>query len=134
VSPPDQPVPPGHADTGEMCSYAIDVWVADTGILTDEEALTKIMRDCADAGHAVVLGSASHRFPNGALTAVLVLSQSHLSVHTWPEHGSANFDLLTCGRLNGELMIARLEEALNPTRVNSTRVIRDVRHPHCLPA
>jgi S-adenosylmethionine decarboxylase len=116
-----------------MCSYAIDMWVRDAGILTDEAMLMKIMHDSAASGNAVVLGAASHRFPNGALTAVLVLSQSHLSVHTWPEHGSANFDLLTCGRLNGELMIAHLEEALDPKRVNITRVIRDVRQPVCLP-
>jgi S-adenosylmethionine decarboxylase len=135
VSPgPDHLVPVGHADAGEMCSYAVDMWVHDAGILTDEDALMKVMRDCAGAGHAVVLGTAAHRFPNGALTAVLVLSQSHLSVHTWPEHGSANFDLLTCGRLNGELMIAHLEDALQPKRVNITRVIRDVRQPLCLPA
>jgi S-adenosylmethionine/arginine decarboxylase-like enzyme len=47
-------------------------------------------------------------------------------VHTWPEHRLANFDLLTCGRLNGEIMIAHLKDALRPERANVVRVIRDV--------
>ncbi len=123
---PDQPEPTGHADADEMCSYAIDVWLPSPDLLTDEKAMIEVMGRSAEAGHAVVLGSASYRFPNGAITAVLVLSQSHFSVHTWPEHQSANFDLLTCGRLNGELMLKELERLLEPTRVNVTRVIRDI--------
>ena len=101
----EQPGPTGHADADEMCSYAIDVWLPTPDLLTDEKAMIEVMGHSAEAGHAVVLGSASYRFPNGVITAVLVLSQSHFSVHTWPEHQSANFDLLTCGRLNGELML-----------------------------
>lgn len=116
-----------EADAGQMCSYALDVWLDDLALLTDAERLGRLMREAARAGHAIVLDEASHTFPNGAVTAVLVLSQSHLSVHTWPEHGSANFDLLTCGRLNGELMIGHLEAALNPTRTAVTRTGRDIR-------
>ena len=121
------PAPGVQADAGQMCSYALDVWLDDVALLTDAERLGRLMREAAHAGHAVVLDEASYTFPNGAVTAVLVLSQSHLSVHTWPEHGSANFDLLTCGPLNGELMIGHLEAALRPIRVAVTRTGRDIR-------
>jgi S-adenosylmethionine decarboxylase len=114
------------ADASEMCSYAVDMWLDDAAMLTDEAALVRVMREAAEKGQAVVLAEASHRFPNGAVTAVLVLSQSHLSVHTWPEHRAANFDLLTCGRLNGQQMISHLEAALRPARVNTTVVVRDI--------
>jgi S-adenosylmethionine decarboxylase len=117
------------AQADDMCSYAVDVWVKDPAILTDEPALIALMHKAAKAGHAQVLGESAYRFPNGAVTAVLVLSQSHLSVHTWPEYNLANFDLLTCGRLNGELIIACLKKSLDTTRVNITRVIRDVYGP-----
>ena len=109
-----------------MFSYAVDVWVDDVSILTDEDALLEVLRGAAASGDAVVLGETSHRFPNGAVTMVLVLSQSHLAVHTWPEHGAANIDLLTCGRLNGDRMIDHLQRALGPARCNVTRVVRDV--------
>jgi S-adenosylmethionine decarboxylase len=111
---------------GEMCSYALDVWVDPADVLSDPARLVAVMRVSAEAGHAEVLDESVHVFPNGAVTAVLLLSQSHLSVHTWPELGMANFDLLTCGRLNGELILARLRDELTPVRANVTRVIRDV--------
>lgn len=118
---------PAPAEITEMCSYAIDAWFDDTSILTDEAALLGIMRDAAEAGQATVLGHTSAIFPNGAVTAVLLLAQSHLSVHTWPELRLANFDLLTCGRLHGELIVAHLQSVLAPVRTNVVRSIRDVR-------
>ncbi|MEV6527747.1 adenosylmethionine decarboxylase [Longispora sp. NPDC051575] len=122
----EAPLPGEHGEADEMCSYAVDVWLKDTALLTDDAGLMALMRDAAEAGHAQVLGESVHRFPNGAVTGVLVLSQSHLSVHTWPEYQSANFDLLTCGRLNGERIIEHLRTALDITRINITRVLRDV--------
>jgi S-adenosylmethionine decarboxylase len=113
--------PPG------MWSYAIDVWPEDQSLLTDPDGLVRVLHQTAVAGHAVVLGEAHHKFPNGAVTAFLMLSQSHLSVHTWPEYGSANVDLLTCGRLDGERMVAHLAQALQPTRFEVVRQIRAVR-------
>lgn len=122
-----------HADietsppfVGEMCSYAMDVWLSDPELLTDEPGLLALLRRAAEAGGAQVLGESSAVFPNGAVTAVLLLSQSHLSVHTWPEYKMANFDLLTCGRLNGEQMLGYLKGQLKPERANVVRVIRDV--------
>lgn len=114
------------AEISEMCSYAIDVWFDDVAILTDEPALLAVMRAACDAGDATVLGHTSAIFPNGAVTAVLLLAQSHLSVHTWPEHRLANFDLLTCGRLHGERILEHLRQELRPTRHTVTRTIRDV--------
>lgn len=111
---------------GEMCSYALDLWLEPVDVLSDPDRLVAVMRAAAEAGHAEVLDESVHVFPNGAVTAVLLLSQSHLSVHTWPELGMANFDLLTCGRLNGELILAALRDELAPVRANVTRVIRDV--------
>lgn len=125
----DNPALTNQVDAVDMCSYAIDMWVKDPSILTDEAGLIALMHKAATAGDALVLGESAYRFPNGAVTAVLVLSQSHMSVHTWPEHSLANFDVLTCGRLNGERMIKYLEAGLETTRVNITRVIRDVFGP-----
>ena len=51
----------------------------------------------ADAGGVRVIGEAFHVFPNGGVTGVLLLAQSHLSIHTWPELMAANVDLLSYG-------------------------------------
>lgn len=113
-------------DVDDLCSYAVDVWVSDHSILTDEQRLLKVLRDAADKGNAKVLGEASHVFPNGAVTAILLLSASHLSIHTWPEFSLANVDLLAYGRLNGERMMQSVELGLSPTRINVTRMLRAV--------
>lgn len=125
-APISTPVPAPYNIT-EMCSYAIDAWFDDIAILTDEAALVAAMRDACQAGNATVLGQTSAIFPNGAVTAVLLLAQSHLTVHTWPELRLANFDLLTCGRLHGEAILAHLRTALRPVRSNIVCTVRDVR-------
>jgi S-adenosylmethionine decarboxylase len=116
-----------RGDISEMCSYALDAWFEDISVLTDEDALLSVMREAAAAGHARVVGQTSAIFPNGAVTAVLLLAESHLCVHTWPEHGLASFDLLTCGTLNAELMVSHIRSALRPVRSNTVHAVRDLR-------
>lgn len=41
----------------------------------------------------VSVGAVYHQFPGGGFTAVVCLTESHLSVHTWPEHGRVTFDV-----------------------------------------
>jgi S-adenosylmethionine decarboxylase len=110
----------------DLCSYIVDVWVSDSALLTDKDRLLALMRAAAEEGEATILGEASHTFPNGAVTAILLLSASHLSVHTWPEYSLANVDLLAYGRLKGDRMMASLEAGMSVTRVNATRILRAV--------
>lgn len=122
---------PTTAASTQMCSYAVDLWTDDVSALTDLERLTEILTEAARSGRATVLAQASHVFPNGAVTLSLVLSQSHLNIHTWPEFQLANVDLLTCGVLEGEQILAVVQERLGANRVNVTRVSRDATgEPH----
>jgi len=113
-------------DITEMCSFAMDAWFDDAEILSDEPSLISIMRASCQAGEAVVLDHTSAIGPDGAVTAVLLLSQSHLSVRTWPSFKMANFDLLTCGRLNGDHILEHLEAKLRPSRCSVVRTVRYV--------
>jgi S-adenosylmethionine decarboxylase proenzyme len=54
---------------------------------------------------------------NGGVSGVAVLSESHISVHTWPEKGFAAFDVFMCGAAEPQKAIAVLEAAFRPTRV-----------------
>jgi len=118
---------PGPAiDVDQLVSYAVDAWVADISILTDEARLVGLLRDAATAGNATILAEATHIFPNGAVTAALVLSQSHLTIHTWPEHSLANIDLLSYGILNGTVIVEHIEQGLGASRINMSRLIRHV--------
>jgi len=110
----------------DLCSYLVDVWVSDLPLLTDVDRLLQIMRVASSEGGAKVLDETFHIFPNGAVSAVLLLSASHLSVNTWPEYRLANVDLLAYGRNKGDRIINTLTAGMSVTQVNSTRLLRAV--------
>jgi S-adenosylmethionine decarboxylase len=99
-----------------MQLHALDAWVRDPAVLTDARRLREILRAGASAGGATVVGEEFCIFPNGAVTGVLVLAQSHLSIHTWPEFGLANVDLLSYGSVRGEVVLACVCDGLDVER------------------
>jgi S-adenosylmethionine decarboxylase len=101
-----------------MRLYVMDAWVSDPTVLVDREELRATLRAAARAGAARVVGEAFHVFPNGAVTGVLVLAQSHLSIHTWPELRLANVDLLSYGSVDGPRVLAVIRERLGAERAN----------------
>ena len=99
-----------------MRLHAMDAWVRDPAVLTDAAMLEAVLRRAADAGGATVVGDEFCVFDNGAVTGVLVLAQSHLSIQTWPEFALANVDLLSYGDLQGDVVLASIAEALDVER------------------
>ncbi len=93
-------------------------------MLTDAELLKSILYTGARAGGASVLGEEFYIFPNGAVTGVLVLAQSHLSIHTWPEFALANIDLLSYGDLRGDVVLRSIGERLDIDRATVTCIPR----------
>ena len=93
--------------------HAMDARTADVRLLTDGPALTAIAKAAVAAGGGHVLGETMVVFPNGAITIVLVLAESHLSLHTWPEDGLVAIDLFSCGRIDAELVMAALSSSLS---------------------
>jgi S-adenosylmethionine decarboxylase len=109
-----------------MRLYTMDAWVSDPAVLTDEPRLRAALHAGAEAGGATVLGEEFCVFPNGAVTGVLVLAQSHLSLHTWPELSLANVDLLSYGDVSGEDVFAEIRKHLAVERAAVTCVPRAV--------
>lgn len=69
----------------------------DSTAICDEEQLKQIMLKAAEECGAQVLNHSAHVFPGHGLTMVILLSESHASIHTYPEHGACFVDLFTCG-------------------------------------
>ncbi|WP_404482901.1 adenosylmethionine decarboxylase [Novosphingobium sp. BL-52-GroH] len=66
--------------------------------LGDLALVEQALRDAATAARANVLGVHLHHFgPGMGVTGVALLAESHISIHTWPEHGIAAVDLFVCG-------------------------------------
>ncbi len=71
-----------------------------------------------------MLDSSDVVFPNGAITLVLILAESHLSVHTWPEECLVAIDLFSCGAIDGEAVIDALVTDLGLNSVTISRLPR----------
>ncbi len=65
--------------------------------LDDVETVQRIMVDAAVKAGAEVREVAFHKFSPQGVSGVVVISESHLAVHTWPEFGYAAVDVFTCG-------------------------------------
>ena len=120
------PLRPLQHPSHVMRLHALDAWVRRTRVLTDVHELKAILHAGAEAGGAVVLGEEFCVFPNGAVTGVLVLAQSHLSIHTWPEFALANVDLLSYGALRGDDVLDAICAGLAVERATVTCVPRAI--------
>ena len=116
----------GNNRIGRMLLHALDAWVSDASVLADRERLRALLYAGAQAGGATVVGEEFFVFPNGAVTGVLVLAQSHLSIHTWPEYRLANVDLLSYGDVCGEDVLRVICEGLGTVRVEVTCLERPI--------
>jgi S-adenosylmethionine decarboxylase len=110
-----------------MRLFTLDAWVEDAAVLVDEDGLRSTLHAAAAAGGATVVGDAFHVFPNGAVTGALLLAQSHLSIHTWPELLLANVDLLSCGNVDGDAVLRVVGERLGAARTRTGRHERELR-------
>lgn len=96
-------------------------------ILDDLERMKAVMREAALAAGATVVAEAFHRYRPQGVTGVLVIEESHFSVHTWPEVGYAALDFYTCGDCQPERADEVLRRALRATHAEVALVERGLR-------
>ena len=76
----------------------LDLYDCDAALLADASALQALLQRAADAAGATTLAAHFHHFGDGmGVTGVLLLAESHISIHTWPEHRFAAIDIFLCG-------------------------------------
>lgn len=102
----------------------IDFWDCDADLLNDKNGLVFLLNRAAKAAGAEILSSYSHRFDDQGITAVTILAESHIAIHTWPEARYSGVDIYTCG--DGDPMLAQkiLEEGLKSAPAESVLVSR----------
>lgn len=81
-------------------------------VLNDCAALQTLMERAVEAAQATIVNSVFHRFAPQGVTGVVVVEESHFSVHTWPEHGYVAVDVFTCGECRPERAREVLREGL----------------------
>lgn len=75
----------------------VELSECNSSILSDVDRVAGILVAAANAANAEVLQTAFHRFSPQGVSGVVVIAESHLSIHTWPEFGYAAMDIYTCG-------------------------------------
>jgi S-adenosylmethionine decarboxylase len=104
--------------------YAIDALCTADSPVSDVRQLTDVAVAAVDAGGGHVLDTSHVVFPNGAITLVLILAESHLSIHTWPEEHLIALDLFSCGAIDGQRVIDELVSGLRLVSASVTEVER----------
>jgi S-adenosylmethionine decarboxylase len=95
----------------------VDLW--DASNLADPAHIDAALRDAALTAGATILHSHFHHFtPNGGVSGVVVLAESHISIHTWPERDFAAIDIFMCGACDPHDAIPVLRRAFSPGRID----------------
>jgi len=76
--------------------YIIEASGCDPKILTDANALKKILLEAARVGGMDVRSTYFYKFTPQGVSGMVIVSESHISIHTWPEKGYAAIDVYTC--------------------------------------
>ena len=104
----------------------IELHGCEPGILDDIDAIREMMVRAAKQMCVTILEVMSHKFEPQGVTAIVMIAESHLSIHTWPEHGYAAVDVFTC---NGEIpdqVQTFIAQTLRATQVSAVEVKRGI--------
>jgi S-adenosylmethionine decarboxylase proenzyme len=93
--------------------------------LDSEPDIRSLMLEAATRSGATVVGDIFHHFSPQGVTGVVVVAESHLAIHTWPEFGYASVDLFTCGtRVDPWIGFEYIKEKLQSKRWVSKEIAR----------
>ncbi len=86
--------------------------------LDNEDFIEKSLRAAALDAKATILHSHMHKFSPQGVSGVIVLSESHISIHTWPEKNFAAIDIFMCGDCNPYAAIKRIKSAFETNDIH----------------
>lgn len=90
------------------------------------ERAKSVLRHAVEASGARLIELSAHPFSPQGLSAVAVISESHVAIHTWPEYSYAAVDVFTCGNTDSEAIVRTLADAWQPRRIEQRSLDRGV--------
>lgn len=105
-------------DGGQAVGTHLIIDLIDAERLDDLAHVEQTLRACVAAARATLLHIHLHHFtPNGGISGVAVLAESHISIHSWPEHGYAALDVFVCGACDPHKAVDVIRAAFQPRRL-----------------
>jgi S-adenosylmethionine decarboxylase len=92
--------------------------------LDDIDLIEATLRRCVEAAQATLLHIHLHHFQPNGVSGVVVLAESHISIHTWPDLRYAALDVFMCGKASPDACIPVLREAFKAKRVEVNEILR----------
>ena len=102
----------------------IDYWDCDPALLDNRDGLILLLTRAAHAAGAKIVSTRSHQFERQGITAIALLAESHISIHTWPRARYAGVDIYTCGGCDPLLAHEVMAEALSVRRFDLVELAR----------
>ncbi|MCF2856657.1 adenosylmethionine decarboxylase [Pseudoalteromonas sp. SMS1] len=96
----------------------IIVDIFDASNLIGEKHIEDMMINCAHAANATILKTHIHPFEtNGGVSGMIILAESHISIHTWPEYNFAAMDIFMCGDAQPQRCLPVIEKCFQPSKI-----------------
>jgi len=112
-----------HMDT--MGRHVIsELWGCDSNKLNDMEQIERIFVDAALKSGAEIREVAFHKFAPQGVSGVVIISESHLTIHSFPEHGYASIDVYTCGHLDPTIAAEYIANSLDAKTIETIELPR----------
>jgi S-adenosylmethionine decarboxylase len=93
--------------------------------IEDARKIKKILWDAARAANNTPLKTSVHKFPVQGVTGVIILAESHIAIHTWPEYDYIAVDIFTCGKKTRPYNALKyLKKVFAPRRVKARLINR----------
>ncbi|MGR8949272.1 MAG: adenosylmethionine decarboxylase [Gammaproteobacteria bacterium] len=106
----------------------IELWGAKN--LTDPEYIAASLRQAARAAGATILHDHFHHFgEKQGVSGVVILAESHISIHTWPERAYAAIDIFMCGNCDPRDSLVVIEQRFEPASTHVNNILRGVIEP-----
>ena len=102
----------------------IDAWDCPPELLNDLEAVRQALVEAVEAGGATIIDLCTHQFSPQGVTATATLAESHIAIHTWPEHGYFGADFFFCGSGDPYLALEALQRSLQAGESRVTEIKR----------
>ncbi len=105
----------------------IELYDCDTNLINDVIKIEELMLEAVKISGATTLNSTFHKFSPHGVSGVVVISESHFSIHTWPEYGYCALDIFTCGNeIKSHLALEYLKKELSAGNISVTEVKRGI--------
>jgi len=92
--------------------YLAEYHSCDISVIDSESDISEILLEAARVSGATIIDSFFHSFSPQGVSGVIVIAESHISIHTWPEHGYAAVDLFSCGDFDYQKALDHIGDGL----------------------